>query len=168
MDLFINKNPSNSTFQLRIVSNSISDNIIDIDIGYNKFTRIQELLTKDNIVSQIFNQTKYYYNDIYMLTKDNESFYIKKNIIDNEIIDNIYIINYTENNISSDLFSGINKYSEILTETIYEYNINNINIHLIKSQNINNDINYNCNIFIDSNVEYEQLYKLLNTYINNS
>ena len=168
MDLFLNKFPSSSTFQLRVISKTISNNIIDIDIGYNKFTRIKELFTKDNISSFIFNQTKYYYNDIYMLTKDNESSYIKKKIIDNEIIDNICIINYAENNISSDLFSGINNYSDILTETIDVYTLDNITIHLVKSQNINNDINYNCNIFINSNIKYEQLNKLLDTYINNS
>lgn len=169
MESFINKYSSDCNFHVRVISNVISDDMIDIDIGSNTFNKIRENLLNDQIKEVNYKQTKYYYHDIHMITKNNNSSYIKTNIIDKTLHNNkLLILNYKDEQVSSDLFSGINTYPEILTETIYSYIINNINIQLVKSQNIKNDINYNCNIYLNSNVNYEQLYKLLNTYVNDT
>tara|TARA_B100001248_G_scaffold262526_1_gene259123 strand:+ start:3698 stop:4222 length:525 start_codon:yes stop_codon:yes gene_type:complete len=160
---FIDKcRSSNYNIEIYIIKNKINDDIFEINLDDDHFTKIQKFGKSQTSNITTFKQYRYYHNDIYAEHINNKLSFKKETIHDKIELPNMIVVSKTIDDINPDLFPGLSNYDREVSENQTIININNLQI-ILKESYTNKKIK-NCIIKVDNIMSVNKIYDIVQNF----
>lgn len=157
LEEFLGKYGQNYSIDIVLINKPLGDNIYKISIPEKKYNSIMSKLSNIDVIRK--NIQRYYHNDKYIEIIDEKIIYKRNQIIDKLELDNFLLIARKIDVLESNSIPGLSKYDYEENYNSSVYNINDVDIHIIK-----NNSKYNCIIKVD-NSSINNVKHVINNYI---
>ncbi len=150
---------SNYNIEIYIIKKKINDNMFEINLDDDHYTKIQQYCKSQTTDITTQTQYRYYYSDIYAEYNNDKLSFKKETIYEKIELPNVIVVSKKIEDISPDLFPGLSNYDRELSENQTIIDINNLQI-ILKESYSNKKIK-NCVVKVDNTTSVNKIYDII-------